>query len=42
MRNRFKNQANAVNGIVLPRGLEDLRDTYGGNEPAVPEQEEAQ
>jgi hypothetical protein len=36
-KNHFRNQAEAVNGIKLPPGLEDLRDTYGGN-PSEDEQ----
>ncbi len=30
-RNHFRNQAEAVNGVKLPPGLSNLRDTYGGN-----------
>jgi hypothetical protein len=30
-RNHFRNQAEAVNGVRLPPGLGNLRDTYGGN-----------
>jgi hypothetical protein len=37
-RNHFKNQAEAVNGVKLPPGLSDLRDTYGGN-PSEDEQQ---
>jgi hypothetical protein len=37
-RNHFKNQAEAVNGVRLPPGLSNLRDTYGGN----PDEEDQQ
>ncbi len=29
MKSHFLNQAEAINGVKLPRGLESLRDTYG-------------
>lgn len=31
MKDRLKNQAEAINGVQLPAGLNDLRDIYGGN-----------
>ena len=37
-RNHFKNQAEAVNGVRLPPGRSNLRDTYGGN----PDEEDQQ
>lgn len=33
MRNRFKNAAESINGVRLPPGLNDLRDTYAPTEP---------
>lgn len=32
MRNRFKNAAESINGVKLPPGLNDLRDTYAPTE----------